>query len=372
LIAFQATKRTNKEEKMNRRKLLVVMVLLLLVSLLAVACAKPAPVPAPAPPPAPAPTATPQPSLPEVRWTYVNSETTREEWNVAITVVLPDNVRARTSGKFNIVLYLAAEMGISREALPKAVSIHAIDMVSNPNGTMGGIYPQVNVYGLPFLVGQDVIADGKKIESAIHKITEREFSKQGVSQGAFFAQTPVQLISKKPIEDLSDLKGLKVRAWDENTSAIVKNLKGEPVLLPISETYPAMQRGVVDAVLTGVPGMLTQSLQEQAKKLYIINLAPAFIYILYNNDSYKALPKEYQDILLDEFKLLEKRAVEAQPVANKKSVDQMVAAGVELITPPADQMQRVRTQVKPLWETWAAAGPLNKEAYDAVMKAFGY
>ena len=355
---------------MNSRKLLVVMVLLLLVSLLAAACAKPAPVPAPAPAPTPAPA--PQPSLPEVYWTYVTSEATRQEWNVAITAVLTDNVRARTNGKFNIVLYLAAEMGISREALPKAVSTRAIDMGWHAHGHIAGIYPHLNVYSLPFLVGQDVIADGKKIESAIHKITEREFSKQGVSQGAFFAQTPVQLISKKPIEDLSDLKGLKVRAWDENTSAIVKSLKGEPVVMPVTETYPAVQRGVIDAVLTGVPAMFTQSLQEQAKKLYIINLAPAFVYILYNNDSYKALPKEYQDILLDEFKLLEKRAVEAQPAADKKSVDQMVAAGVELITPPADQMQRVRTQVKPIWETWAAGGPLNKEAYDATMKAFGY
>jgi TRAP-type C4-dicarboxylate transport system substrate-binding protein len=357
---------------MKNRKLLVVMVLLLLVSLLAVACAKPAPVPAPAPAPAPAPTATPQPSLPEVYWTYVTSEATRQEWNVAITAVLTDNVRARTNGKFNIVLYLAAEMGISREALPKAVSTRAIDMGWHAHGHIAGIYPHLGVYSLPFLVGQDVIADGKKIEAATRKIAEREFSKQGVSQGAFFAQTPVQLISKTPIADLSDLKGLKVRAWDETTSSIVKNLKGEPVVMPVTETYPAIQRGVIDAVLTGVPAMFTQSLQEQAKKLYIINLAPAFIYILYNNDSFKALPKEYQDILLDEFKLLDKRAVEAQPAADKKSLDQMVAAGVELITPPADQMQRVRTQVKPIWEAWATAGPLNKEAYDASMKAFGY
>jgi len=353
----------------KKRTLLIAMGLLLIVSLIATACAQPAPAPAPVPAPAPAPAPAP---LPEVHWTWGCSEATHDEWNVSICDVLTDNVRQRTDGKFDITLYVSGEVGIQREAFPKALSTRAFDMGWHSHGHITGIYPHVGIFSMPFLVGSDVIADGKKIEAAIHDITAREFGKQGISQGTFFAMTPVQLISKKTVADMSNLDGLKVRAWDDTTSNIVKSIKGEPVIMSVTETYVSMQRGVVDAVLTGVPAMLTQSLTEQAKSLYLINLAPSFVFVAYNNESFEALPKEYQDILLDELDLLDKRAVEAQPIADKGSLDKMTAAGVELISPPADQMERVRAQVKPLWEGWAAETPVQKEAYDAVMAAFGY
>ena len=83
------------------------------------------------------------------------------------------------------------------------------------------------------------------------------------------------------------------------------------------------------------------------------------------------MPTEYQEILLDEFELLRQRGIEAQPVADSKSLDQMTAAGVELVSPPADQLERARTQVKHIWDSWAAENPVNKEAYDAALKALG-
>jgi len=289
---------------------------------------------------------------------------------VAICEVLTDNVRERTDGNFDITLYTAGEIGITREALPKAVSARAVDMGWHAHGHISGIYPYMGVYSLPFMI-TDAVVEGGKVDKAIRDIVVRTWEKDGLGVGSYFAMTPAALISKEPIADISDMNGLKCRAWDDVTSTIIKSLNGEPVLMSVTETYVAMQRGVVDAVLTGVPAMYDYSLQEQAKNLYLYNLAGAHIYISYNLDAFAALPKEYQDILLDEFKLLDQRGIEAQPIADKGSIDKMLAAGVDVITPPADQFDRARAKIAFMWDEWAAVDPVNKEALDAAKVALG-
>jgi len=377
---------------MKKKILLSLMAVVLMGSLVVAGCAAPAPAPAPAPVPAPAPAPAPAPKpgpvpkpipvptpapapapAPEpvkVHWTFGCSEGSHTEWNVAICEVLTDNIRERTDGNFDIVLYTAGEIGLAREAFPRVVATRAIDMGWHAHGHIAGIYPYMGVYSLPFLI-TDALVDGNKVEEAIHDIIVQTWAKDGLGYGAHFAMTPTALISKEPIADISDLNGLKCRAWDDVTSTIIKSLNGEPVIMSVTETYVAMQRGVVDAVLTGIPAMYDYSLHEQAKYLYLYNLAGAYVHISYNLEAFAELPKEYQDILLDEFKLLNQRGLETQPIVAKEAIDKMLAAGVDVIAPPADQFGRAQAKVMFMWDEWGAVDPVNKEALDAAKAALG-
>jgi TRAP-type mannitol/chloroaromatic compound transport system substrate-binding protein len=60
--------------------------------------------------------------------------------------------------------------------------------------------------------------------------------------------------SRKPIKTIDDLKGLKLRtsgAWAE----IATTLGASTVILPGGEVYPALERGVVDAIEWATPGI---------------------------------------------------------------------------------------------------------------------
>ncbi len=64
----------------------------------------------------------------------------------------------------------------------------------------------------------------------------------------------IHMHSRKPIRTLEDLKGLKLRtsgAWAE----IATNLGASTVILPGGEVYPALERGVVDAIEWATPGI---------------------------------------------------------------------------------------------------------------------
>ena len=364
---------------MKKKILLIPLALILVVSL--VACAAPAPAPAPtvtAPATtvtAPAATVTapaPAPALTKVNWKGVTSWAPTESLQL-MAVDFGKKVTERTNGNFNLTVTVVEEIGIGRESIAPVMSKGLIQIGAIANGHAAGTYPWLGVFGLPFLVGgfEGVLADGAKVIAAVSPIATREFENSGLRIGITNHGTAVQMISKSLIEDVSDLKGLKVRAWDENTSRIIESLNGVPVVMGIGETYLAMQRGVVDAVLTGVPGMTSMSLYEPGKYLYLINLAPSSNYWCYNIETFEALPQEYQTILLEELEALDQRFKEEHPRSVEEALDVMRDEGVELVDPPADQKERLAAQVMPIWEEWASANPLNKGALDAVKKAFG-
>jgi TRAP-type C4-dicarboxylate transport system substrate-binding protein len=63
---------------------------------------------------------------------------------------------------------------------------------------------------------------------------------------------PAQIIfCRKPIKDLADLKGRKVRPFGLSLDDLVIALGATPVSLAYAETYVALERGVVDCAITG-------------------------------------------------------------------------------------------------------------------------
>ncbi|MBN1547923.1 MAG: C4-dicarboxylate TRAP transporter substrate-binding protein [Syntrophaceae bacterium] len=107
------------------------------------------------------------------------------------------------------------------------------------------------------------------------------------------------LISKKPVKSLEDIKGLKVRtfgylskAWDE--------LGGVPVTIPISQAYDALQKGVIDGVLTQPYSMWKSTrLCEVAKSFTRMDLGCLPTPVIMNLDTWKKLPEKVQKEMLN-------------------------------------------------------------------------
>lgn len=62
---------------------------------------------------------------------------------------------------------------------------------------------------------------------------------------------PQVLFCKKPIAKLGDVKGLKVRVYDQNLAKFIESLGGTPVPIAFAETHQSLSLGVVDCAITG-------------------------------------------------------------------------------------------------------------------------
>ena len=56
------------------------------------------------------------------------------------------------------------------------------------------------------------------------------------------------------LNSLDDIKGLRIKVNAENAD-IISALGGSPVTMPITETYDALQKGLVDGVLLPFRGI---------------------------------------------------------------------------------------------------------------------
>lgn len=69
--------------------------------------------------------------------------------------------------------------------------------------------------------------------------------------------------SKKPINSISDFKGLKIRIGGKLQGKVLQDLGGVQVMLAGAEVYEALQKGVIDGVEFNIPSVdLVMGLQE--------------------------------------------------------------------------------------------------------------
>jgi TRAP-type transport system periplasmic protein len=62
---------------------------------------------------------------------------------------------------------------------------------------------------------------------------------------------PQIIFCKKPVTKLADIKGLKVRVYDQNLAKFIESVGGTPVPLAFAETHQSLSLGVVDCAVTG-------------------------------------------------------------------------------------------------------------------------
>ncbi len=118
-------------------------------------------------------------------------------------------------------------------------------------------FPQ-NSRDEPALLGFDLVglnpdyATGRKVADAYLPVADARLQKQfGIKLLGVFPFGPQILFCNKPITQLADVKGLKVRTYDQNLAKFIESVGGTPVPISFAETYQSLSLGVVDCAITG-------------------------------------------------------------------------------------------------------------------------
>jgi TRAP-type C4-dicarboxylate transport system substrate-binding protein len=110
----------------------------------------------------------------------------------------------------------------------------------------------------PTILGLDLVGlnpdykTGRAVANAYSGILDQRLQKQfGVKLLGVWPFGPQVLFCKKPIGKLADVKGLKVRTYDQNLAKFIESLGGTPVPIAFAETHQSLSLGVVDCAITG-------------------------------------------------------------------------------------------------------------------------
>jgi len=110
----------------------------------------------------------------------------------------------------------------------------------------------------PTILGLDLVGlnpdykTGRAVANAYFDELDQRLQKQfNVKLLGIWPFGPQVLFCKKPITKLADVKGLKVRVYDQNLAKFIQSMGGTPVPLSFAETHQSLSLGVVDCAITG-------------------------------------------------------------------------------------------------------------------------
>ena len=263
-------------------------------------------------------------------------------------------VEKRTDGQVQFSITSFPELGIAGGDTLRLIEDNTLEMAVVYSGYVGGDLPLLdvgNLWGLsPSEEAHLVLTD------AIHEDLVQVLKDVTGGQPIMRHYYPNQFIfSSDPLDTLADFEGKQIRQHSAILGDLLAGLGAEGQFVAFADVYTALERGVLDAGVTGGEPGHSQRWYEVTQYLYgpIVG-SVAVAYVTMSSDSWERLPEDIQQILLETGRdyedLAKKTLIEEWNVI---SVDANVESGM-IHKPFSDEVQaRMRevalTVILPNW-----------------------
>jgi TRAP-type C4-dicarboxylate transport system substrate-binding protein len=210
-----------------------------------------------------------------------------------------DAFNERCGPDYTIMYYPSGEM-LSFPELLDGVRTGAADMGAVTPSANSADEPKLGANELPFLFNniQAEIYAVSELKSLFNEVLEDKFNQKLLCMHNY---TAIELLSTKPVKTLEDWKGLLVQAISPTTAAVIEALGGAAVTgVPYTESYSVLEKGTAEGVITAPAAMNIFLLTDVAKYMSSCYMIAALHGFSINLDSWNKLPKNIQDIMLEE------------------------------------------------------------------------
>src|SRR5699024_1647209 len=116
-----------------------------------------------------------------------------------------------------------------------------------------------------------------------------------------YTTDPGQLFTvDKPVKNVRDLKGMRIRSPSPETSEWLEALGATPVSMPMDENFEALERGVVDGTIAPWEAIKTWGLDDVIKYATVGNFYSTTMFVTMNEDLFNSMSEEDQQLRSEE------------------------------------------------------------------------
>ena len=258
-------------------------------------------------------------------------EAPRSDTQHAAAKKFNDLLKEKTKGEIKLSLFPDSTLG-NAQTMISAVRGGTIDLEMSGSPNFSGLVPKLNVIDIPFIFQNRehayAVLDGEIGQGLL-----KELEAQGLKGLAFWEVGFRSFTnSKHPVKTPDDIKGLKVRT-NQNAMYIqaFSILGANPVPMPLSELYTALETRAVDAQEHPVGIVWSAKLYEVQKHLSLTNHGYTPLIVVMNKAKFDGLSPELQTALVEAAK--EAGAYQRQlNLENEKGIiEKMQKADIEVI-----------------------------------------
>ncbi|MCM2297232.1 TRAP transporter substrate-binding protein [Rhodoferax sp.] len=218
-------------------------------------------------------------------------------------------VDAKTKGEVQVKVFPNSTIGNDRD-MAEGMQIGSVDFALIA-GVLGNFEPSIQIMELPYLFKDETHLRKVMYGPIGDQLLDKLLKSSDIRGLAFWERGPRQLTTNKPINSLSDIKGLKIRVPEiPPIIAAWKAMGTNPTPMAWGEVYTGLQQNVIEAQENPVPFIHAGKIYEVQKYIAMTNHKYEYVLIAMSNKAWLKLNSEQQ-------KAIKEAADEATKYENK-------------------------------------------------------
>lgn len=262
-----------------------------------------------------------------------------------------EQVESATKGRIKVNVYNSGELG-SNEDVMEQVHGGSVQMFTVDPGFLAPYYEAAQFSTLPFLFKNTDEAYGYWDGSTGKKEKDAILAHTGLrvlNAEEFGFHNLVN--SKRPINTIADVKGLKFEATDSPVDIMTYKALGiHAVVTSLSETYTALQQGVIDGIDLGFGSLLAQKQYEVAKYIAVTNDSYSTGLTFVNEKFFQTLSADDQKLVTETAAKIEGPERDAQKKADADAETFIRDHGGVVTTPSTEALSEFQNAMKPIYD----------------------
>jgi len=286
--------------------------------------------------------------------------------NVPKLVLQPwaDRVEEASDGRIEVEHFPSMQLGGKPPELASQVIDGVADVIWTVAGYTPGRFPQAEVFELPFIMTNAEATSRAYWEFAEKHMMDSDFKDMKII--GVWVHGPGVIHSNKPVDEISDLNGMKVRGPTRVITDMLGELGATPVGMPVPAIPEALSKGVIDAAVIPwevtaalkVPELVENHTTFGGEALY----TTAFIMAM-NEDKYESLPDDLRAVIDAhsgaDFSAL---AGKLQAGADKPSRELVEERGNNIIDLPPEEVAKWKVAAGKVESRWVEQ--MNEKGFD--------
>lgn len=276
-----------------------------------------------------------------------------------------EELETRSNGAITLTIYPNSTLGGDRD-LVEGMQMGTVDF-GLIAGVLGNFEPTIQLLELPYLFRSQEEFDSVIGGEIGAEIADNVRQNANVRVLNWWERGSRQVTSKKPINGLDDLKGLKIRVPEIPAMiATWRAMGANPTPMAWSEVYTGLEQHVIDAQENPIPFIYGGRIGEVQDYLAFTNHKFEYVTLSMSEMRWSQLSAEQQQIIVEAAAAATAAENEAVRSQTEEMLAKMVEAGLQVTKPDTDAIAAAA-----LTAHEAFAETVNIDLYKRIIAALG-
>ena len=250
-------------------------------------------------------------------------------------VAFGEDVAKRTNGALGITVHPGGSLYKGSEIM-RAVREGQVPIGARFLGAHTAEAPIFGLDTVPFLATDR--AQSKKLYDVSREQLNAALSARGMRLLFAPVWPPQGLFSKKPVNSVADMKGVKFRAYNASTSRLAELMGAVPTKTEAAQIAQAFSTGVAESMMASGAIGIWQKIWDYADHFYLVNAWLPKSGVLVNEDAWNALDGSTRDAVEAAAAAAEARVWDEMEAQNAGYIATMKKNGMN-VTGPSDELR---------------------------------